>query len=355
MSTPVELRRAFRRGQRIFVLPEWKLVYVSVPKNACTSLKWLIAELGGEDLDALRAGGLNFAPSLEGKIHNRERWQVVPTLRAVDRALWDEITNDDAWLVFGVLRDPRLRLFSAWQDKYLLRNPGYWRTWEESERPMPTSFEQVAADFTAFCSEMAADPEHPARRDGHFVTQSKGLRTDVVPYRRLYDMTELDVLMKDLNEHVAGLGHPGDLVLGRSNSSPFKPCGALFADGAREDIEKVYADDFAEFGDRWDFSVVEQQPVSWTAASFAHAHALIEVHERLSEVVREARFQRRRADRLKERVVRLRRRLKTVQRRNTALRDRVRTLEARPRGRWSRARSRARRVLGRAAGQVRRS
>ena len=32
-----------------YVLPRWKVVYVSVPKAACTSIKWLIAELQEED------------------------------------------------------------------------------------------------------------------------------------------------------------------------------------------------------------------------------------------------------------------------------------------------------------------
>lgn len=337
------------------MLPQWKLVYVSVPKNACTSLKWLIAELGGEDLDALRRGGLNFSPTLEGKIHNRSRWQVVPTLDAVDRDLWEQVKHDDAWMVFGVVRDPRLRLFSAWQDKYLLRNPGYWRTWAESERPLPTSFEQVAADFAGFCSDMAADSEHPARRDGHFRSQTRALRTDVVPYRRLYDMSELGELMEDLNAHLAGLGHPGDLVLARSNSSPFKPCGALFENGVREDIEKIYAEDFAQFGDRWDFRAVEERPVSWPPESFAHARALVDVHERLTEAVREGRRQRRRVAKLRGRNARLRRRLRAVQRRNRSQREELRSLRtsaARVSG--TRESSVVRRALRRAARVIRR-
>jgi hypothetical protein len=243
---------------------------------------------------------------------------VVPTLDSIDGDLWEQIKHDDAWMVFGVLRDPRLRLFSAWQDKYLLRNPGYWRTWAASDRPRPSSFEQVAGDFAAFCNEMATDRRHPARRDGHFRSQTRALRTDVVPYRRLYDMTELDQLMKDLNEHVAGLGHAGGLVLGRSNRSPFKPVGALFDNGVREDIEKIYAKDFAQFGDRWDFRAVEERPVSWTDQSFAHASALIDVHERLTEAVRAARRQRRRVARLRNQNTALRRRLRVAQGRDEA-------------------------------------
>jgi hypothetical protein len=32
-----------------FVMPAYKAVYVSVPKAACTSLKWLVAGVQGED------------------------------------------------------------------------------------------------------------------------------------------------------------------------------------------------------------------------------------------------------------------------------------------------------------------
>ena len=30
-------------------MPRWKAVYISVNKAACTSLKWLVADLQGED------------------------------------------------------------------------------------------------------------------------------------------------------------------------------------------------------------------------------------------------------------------------------------------------------------------
>jgi hypothetical protein len=128
-------------------------------------------------------------------------------------------------------------------------------------------------------------------------------------------MRELKTLMADLNAHLAAQGHPGDLTLGRSNSSPFRPCGALFENGVREDIEKIYADDFARFGELWDFSKVEATEVPWTAESFAHAHSIIAVHERLADVVREARKTRRRLRKTRRRVVQLQRENQRLKRR----------------------------------------
>lgn len=302
------------------------------PEERLHQSQWLVAELGGEDLDALRHGGFGFTPGLDGQIHHRNRWQAVPPLTSLTQQQWDEICTSEDWFVFGVLRDPRLRLFSAWQDKYLLRHPGCWSEWSSIDRPLPTTPEQVAEEFAEFCAALAADAEHPAHRDGHFGTQVHALCPDLVPYRRLYDMSELGTLMTDLNGHLVTQGHAGGLTLARTNGSPFKPCGLLFENGAREDIEKIYAEDFAQFGDRWDFSGVETRPVPWTAESFAHAHALVEVHERLSEVVRLGRVKRRREARLRRRVARLDRRMKAVRRENRRLRRRLGDLQARPSG-----------------------
>lgn len=312
----VDLATAFRYGKRVFAFPEWKFVYVSTPKNACTSLKWVMAGLAGEDTDRITRHGLSFNPTRAGIIHHRARWtESSPLRRGVGVPL--EQMKDEGWFVFGVLRDPRLRMFSAWQDKYLLQNPGYWRAWEREPRPLPTRAEDVIEPFAEFCRQAAADPDHPALKDHHFRSQVVSMREDAVPYTRLYDMRELSTLMADFNAHLAAQGHPGDLTLGRSNSSPFRPCGALFANGVREDIEKIYADDFARYGDLWDFAKVEATEVPWTEESFAHARSIIAVHERLADVVREGRKIRRRLRKNRRRVAQLERENQRLKRRGS--------------------------------------
>ena len=291
----------FNSKRRLYVLPQWKLVYVSTPKNACTSLKWLVADLGGEDLARLRQGDLGFSPTREGQVHDRSLWRVVPQASDLPPSLLAEISPDNGWFVFGVTRDPRLRLFSAWQDKYLLRSPGYWRHWDHADAPaLPRTTQDVVTAFREFVSEVAAQPGHDALDDGHFVTQVHALNEHVVPFSRLYDMPELGELMNDLNAHLRAHGHPGDLVLGRSNKSPFEASAAAFADGVREAVEGIYADDFARFGDRWDFGRVEQRTGEWTPDAFAHAHSIVATNERIADLVRAARRLRRTARRLEE-------------------------------------------------------
>ena len=299
---------AVNAKRRLFVLPQWKVAYVSVPKNACTSLKWVMAELAGEDLDRIRTGGLGFNPTRAAQVHDRSHWQRIPNVAELDPELRTRISPEHGWFVFGVLRDPRLRLFSAWQDKYLLRSPGYWEHWDEpSQPPAPTTADDIVESFGAFVREVTASPGHEALDDGHFLSQVHALNLHLVRYTRLYDMSELSTMTEDLNRHLAAHGHPGQLRLGRSNSSPFAPVAELFAGGVREAAEGLYADDFARFGERWDFSAVEERTATaWTPDAFAHAHSIIAMNERISDVVRAARRLRRENRKLQERNAELR-------------------------------------------------
>ncbi len=292
----------FRAKRRLFVLPELKLAYVSVPKNACTSIKWLMAELAGEDLEQLRKGGLGFNPTRAAQVHDRTTWQKLPAVADLDPAVRAQVHPDNGWVVFGVVRDPRLRLFSAWQDKYLLRSPGYWEHWDDpAQPPVPTKAADIIDSFARFVTDVTTVPDHPALDDGHFVSQVHSLDLGVVSYGRLYDMSELALMMDELNEHVARYGWRGELTLARSNKSPFEPVAELFAGGVREAIEELFAEDFEHFGDRWDFSRIEARETAWTPDAFAHAQSIIAMSERLSDVVRSARRLRRQNQRLQAR------------------------------------------------------
>ena len=57
-ATPVEPHcdRFLATPGNSFVLPEHRIVYMSTTKVACTSLKWRVADLAGEDLDGFRNG-----------------------------------------------------------------------------------------------------------------------------------------------------------------------------------------------------------------------------------------------------------------------------------------------------------
>jgi hypothetical protein len=294
--------------RRAYVVPELKLLYISLAKNACTSIKWLIAELAGEDLDSLLPTTGPY-PTREAGIHNRSVFQRTPRLDELPDGMRETISGDNGWMIFTVLRDPRTRLFSAWENKYLLRNPAYrgakfTRPWAPR---VPTEPQHVIDDFAKFVFDIYDNPDHEVfQNDAHFRSQTFLLREDAVPYTHLYDISELKQFEADLTAHLRAQGHTGEVALGKSNDTPLPANREVFAGGVREAIEKLYAEDFARFPDAWDFSRVEAREMQWTRESFAHVRSIVDANERIGDLAGIARRLKERNERLEERLARLR-------------------------------------------------
>ncbi|MBE7186961.1 sulfotransferase family 2 domain-containing protein [Jatrophihabitans endophyticus] len=284
----VELSKRKGTAWRTFILPQVRVAFIQVNKNACTSLKWMIAGIAGEDLDA-------FGPSLEATvngeddIHDRSQWKHAPKLADLDPEVLAGVRPDNGWFVFGVTRDPRSRLFSAWQSKLLLDNPGYASRRGAPWYPRhPASAESVAEDFDRFITYLEQDPTPPIRFDGHFRDQVDSLSEDLVDYTEIYDIRDLARLKTDLRAHLDTVGFTGELWLPRTNDTPLRANALPFANGVRERVERLYARDFERFGDRWDFATIEKAP-AWTDEQLAEVDAIAENGRRLGHLLGEAR------------------------------------------------------------------
>lgn len=107
-----------------FVLPQHRVVYISVTKAACTSMRWMIAHLVGEDPMTFYRTTVGHQTRLM-TIHNRQHWKHTPQLKDLPADLLAQISPDGGWFVFAVVRDPRSRLWSVWQSKFLVRHAPY--------------------------------------------------------------------------------------------------------------------------------------------------------------------------------------------------------------------------------------
>lgn len=235
--------------QATYVLPQYRVAYVSTAKAACSSMKWMLAELAGEDLDAFAR---SLAPEVTPAttIHQRTLWQRTPTLEQLDD---DELAAVEpaTWFLFAVTRDPASRLWSAWQSKLLLAEPRYRRVLAgQSWLPrVPRSTEEVVADFRRFVLGLRPGGESEAvLRDRHFRPQVEVLRPGHVPYRRVYRTPEIPRLLEDLAVHVAAHGGPGLPSLRVSNDTPLAPHRDAFGDDVLEVIGTVYGADVDAFG-----------------------------------------------------------------------------------------------------------
>jgi hypothetical protein len=268
-----------------YVMPHWKAMYVSVNKAACTSLKWLVADIQEESRERFHRS-LSREVSRTMTIHRRSLWQNTPMAKWMTD---DELAAiDDGWFVFGVVRHPTARLFSAWQSKLLLREPWWWvdEFGEESWFPrVPAGRDEVVEDFVRFVRAIAQNPELRVFRNRHFAPQNYLLATDRMDYTRIYRTAEVPSLLSDFERHLRAQGWEGEpLRLARANETPLKPIPSLFTPEVLDAARELYRDDFEIFG--YDDPMPEGLDPSdtYSDASIAEVGRLIERSERIHDL-----------------------------------------------------------------------
>jgi hypothetical protein len=277
-----------------FVVRDCRIVYVSVTKAACTTLRWMIADLAGEDLDSFHRS-IGAQQSRLMTIHgSREKWRHTPRLTELPPERLAEISPDNGWFAFAVVRDPWSRFWSAWQSKFLVRHWSHDRFRREPWYPAePTSQEGVIRDFRAFVQARPWTSDPLLRDDVHLRPQVQSVHPADVNYSRVYDLRRIDELFRDLTTHLAEAGRPAELYVPRANENPLPLIPAVLEDGMAEVVEDLYADDFAEFGDRWSLDPVFKG-TTWSADALRHAASHTAANERIWDLSRQARrFERR--------------------------------------------------------------
>lgn len=310
-----------------WVLPEQKVVFVSIGKNACTSIKWLLAEISGQDLDRFLRQPSD-EPTRRNQIHTRKLWTNTPRFTELDQRQLAEISPANGWFVFAVIRDPRLRLFSAWQSKFLVGDPQYYhqrwagRAWLPRS---PDSVDDVLEDWRRFVEVLVDGPGGSAPvGDGHFAPQTDRLQESLVPYSRVYDIRELGELVTDLEDHLhRTVGSAPTLSLGRENETPLPAGREVFEAGVREAIEQHYATDFERFGQLWSFEKIDATSVTWCPAVFTDIAARRAVHERYVDVRQMLRLANRRSTQLGRELTDARKQLDAKDRRIAELEKQV--------------------------------
>jgi hypothetical protein len=316
-----------------------KIVYMSVTKVACTSLRWMVADLAGEDLE-LFYSALGAQQTRLMTIHgDRTRWQRTPQLFQLSEQQLSEISRDNGWFIFAVVRDPWSRIWSAWQSKFLVRHTFYDRFQKEPWFPaVPSSQKQVIEDFHTFLEARPWTTDPVLSEDVHFLPQVHSVRPQGVNYSRVYDLGHLGDLFTDLKAHLASVGHPVDeLYMPRANETPLPLIRPVFDDGAKELVEQLYAADFAEFGDRWDFEKLFRHGDSWSDDAISHAAYHTVANQRIGDLSKEARKLKRQGVKAKARADHERKRADELQAELDAVRARQ------PRALAARAAARARR------------
>ena len=302
-----------------FVLPAHKMVYVSVTKVACTSLRWMVADLAGEDLESFYSGPAAHQTRLMTIHRDREHWQKTPQLFRLPLEERAQISRDKGWLIFAVVRDPWTRLWSGWQSKFLVRHPFYVKQYGEEDwfPRVPRSQQDVVEDFAKF---VFAEPWLSNERlftDVHFKTQAYSVRPQGINYSRVYDLARLDELFADVHTHLRGLGKDQELYLPRANETPLPLIPAVLEGGVAEAVEKSYREDFDSFGDRWGLDQVKMSGDAWSDDAIKHTQYHTVANQRIGDISLVAK-------QAQARVVKYRERAETLQQEVESLRARER-------------------------------
>ncbi|MGZ4505217.1 MAG: sulfotransferase family 2 domain-containing protein [Nocardioidaceae bacterium] len=315
MNVETPLLNGIRPPGNSFVLPEQKMVYISVTKVACTSLRWMVADLAGEDL-------ASFYPAIGAQqtrlmtIHtNRDHWQKSPQIKNTPPEILREIHPDNGWFVFACVRDPWSRLWSAWQSKFLVRHAFYSDNYaDEPWFPrVPAKPSDVVEDFAAFVKARPWETHELLQTDWHFQPQVSSVRPEGVNYSRVYDLHEFSTLTSDIRAHLERIGQPRELYLPRANETPLGLTREALSDGVAEVVEDAYRADFDAFGETWGLGNVKYVEDGWTSDAIDHAAYHTAANERIGDIRREARRYRRELEHAQRENERLRARLARAQ------------------------------------------
>ena len=286
MAEPVPLLRDISPPGNSFVLPEHRVVYISVTKVACTSLRWMVADLAGEDLESFHHALPPHQSRLMTVHRFRTFWKRTPQLFQLSPEELAEISRDQGWFVFAMVRDPRSRLWSAWQSKFLVGNPFYVADYGDQPwfpRP-PESQQQVVEDFARFVHAKPWTTHPQLSTDVHFLPQARSVRPEGVNYTKIYDLTEFSEMLRDLKVHLASLGRDQELYVPRANETPLPLIPAVLGDGVGAAIEAAYAEDFAAFGHRWHLDGVRTKGESWSSEALRIVECQIEANQRIGDL-----------------------------------------------------------------------
>jgi Sulfotransferase family len=221
-----------------YVMPRWRALYVSVNKAACTALKWLVADVQEESRERFHRS-LSREVSRTMTIHRRSLWQNTPMAKWMTDEELEAISPDDGWFVFGVVRHPTARLFSAWQSKLLLREPWWWvdEFGAESWFPrVPESGDDVVEDFTRFVRTIEQNPEQRVFHNRHFAPQKGLLAVDRMPYTRIYRTTEIPQLLQDFET----FGYDDPLPAGIDPADTYDPASIAEVGRLVERAERIH-------------------------------------------------------------------------------------------------------------------
>lgn len=269
---PAKFRRRMRYAS--FVCAQHRLLYIETPKAACTSLKWVMAELAGKT-PVLTAMG--FETQLEMTIHFRDI-HPLPALTDLPRREAEQVLKGDGYLRFCAVRNPYTRLIAAWSNKIRQIEPGYGETCAAIRVFHGDRGVQRAPSFREFALWVVSTCD-PDASDGHWRPQFNLLHPQIIDYDFVLKTESLGADLQkvfDASPTLQRADARSMLSRFRYNESlPFAQANLYDEDLARR-VASYYKDDFEVFGydlDSWR-NIVDRRPLTFSELEAASLSAI---------------------------------------------------------------------------------
>ncbi len=275
MRALTEAQRA-RLRYASYVLEDLALVYVETPKAACTSLKHAVAALTGIDFRAMLNTKLA-AKTAELAIHDRDLFPL-PTLLDLSPERLEHILRAPDTLRFCVVRNPYMRLASAWLDRFVCHSLS-------PRAPILTKLElpDYRADWSYLRLRFAEFVRHlyrhewPRFSNHHWQPQTELLVAEFVDYTMTIPIEDMGRWLPRIVAHVERHGGtwPG---LARFNDTPIRASATLYTATTSRLVREMFADDFSTYGYATDLSAL---PTSGVLPPVEHVEAIQKRNERI--------------------------------------------------------------------------
>jgi hypothetical protein len=227
-----------------WVSRDHKYVCMTIPKVACSTVKFVLQRLAGHD-----------DPEFLANIHD----QGLHLVELGTDEIVEALTSPD-WLRFGFVRNPYDRLFSAYKSKIgNMREKQYvWVQNEIRERCDYPRRDGTRTGMVAFRDfvRWVRDARGWKRRDGHWNRQADILMQSLIPYDFI---GRFETLVADFTSVLTRLGASDEVVKAAStvlNPTVKVPLAAAYDRDLADCVYAMYEQDFEEFGydrDSWTF------------------------------------------------------------------------------------------------------
>lgn len=245
---PPEFTRWVREYNGLaFLHPGWRMLYVSVPKAAGTSLNIALTRSAGIEFPG------TFVQSLgEESLVSQTIWDGTaggrPMVGSLSDTAYTQLMRSGLRHVFTVVRHPVERLLTTWSSKYLVRAP-YYRSRLGLPDPGPRRFGdvgEVLADLDQLVKHLHANPSL-VHRDVHLVSQYELLRRDLSRFDHVGRTDRLGKTIDWLRGRLASEGVELAPV-GHENDSPIDVSPQMLDPQTLQRIHEIYAEDYAFLG-----------------------------------------------------------------------------------------------------------